>query len=132
ARAIRCALEMQTALEEWKRLPENDALPPLRTRVGIHTGEATIGEIGSGTRAEFTVIGDVVNVAARLEGMNKEFGSTILISDATRAAAGEIVPMIPQGMATVRGRKEPMPVYSIDPDAALVVEATPELAGAAR
>src|SRR4028119_1683320 len=38
ARAIRCALEMQTALEEWKRLPENEGLPPLRTRVGIHTG----------------------------------------------------------------------------------------------
>lgn len=114
ARAIRCAIEMQQALEEWQRQPEFAGAPPLRTRVGIHTGAATVGEIGALDRVGFTVIGDVVNVASRLEGMNKDFGTTILISDATRSSAGEIVPMTHRGVATVRGRKEPMPVYSVD------------------
>ena len=114
ARAIRCALEMQEALDEWQQQPEFAGTPGLRTRIGIHTGGATIGEIGAGDRAEFTVIGDVVNVASRLEGMNKDLGTTILISENTRNSAGEIVPMTPRGVATVRGRREPLPVYSLE------------------
>jgi len=114
ARAIRCALEVQQALDEWTKLPENQGLPPLRTRVGLHTGVATVGEIGASGRAEFTVIGDIVNVASRLEGMNKEFGTRILLSEATRDAAGDIVPMQYRGVAQVRGREVPMPVYSVD------------------
>ena len=116
ARAIRCAVEIQEALRAWQARPENAGLPPLKTRIGIHTGPATVGEIGSGGRAEFTVIGDVVNVASRLEGMNKEFGTTILVSEATREVAGDVVPMIHRGTAVVRGRKEPIGVYSVEPD----------------
>ncbi len=114
AAAVRCAVEMQAVLAEWKSRPENHNLPPLRTRVGIHSGLCTVGGIGSGEREEFTVIGDVVNVASRLEGMNKEFGTLILVSDATRSLAGEIAPMTARGQAQVRGRKEPMPVFSVD------------------
>jgi adenylate cyclase len=114
ARAIQCALKVQQALDEWTKLPENQGLPPLRTRVGLHTGIATVGEIGAAGRAEFTVIGDIVNVASRLEGMNKEFGTRILLSEATRDAAGDIVPMQYRGVAQVRGREVPMPVYSVD------------------
>ena len=112
--AIECAVEIQKELEAWTRQPENAGLPPLRTRVGIHTGVATIGEVGAGDRVEFSVIGDVVNIASRLEGMNKDFGTIILISENTRDAAGEIAPMTYRGVATVRGRKEPTPVYSVD------------------
>jgi class 3 adenylate cyclase/CHASE2 domain-containing sensor protein len=112
--AIRCAVDIQNALDAWLSAPENAHLPRLRTRIGIHSGEATIGEIGYGMRVEFTVIGDIVNVASRLEGMNKEFGTRILISEATREAAGEIVPMVFRGAAAVRGKKEPMPVYSVE------------------
>jgi adenylate cyclase len=118
ARAIRCAVAIQEALEAWQRQPENAGMPPLRTRVGIHTGQATVGEVGSGQRVEFTVIGDVVNTASRLESMNKEYGTTILISESTRNAAGEIVPMEYRGVATVRGRKEPVPVYSVEVESA--------------
>jgi class 3 adenylate cyclase/CHASE2 domain-containing sensor protein len=115
ARAVKCAIEIQQAMADWLALSENKHLPLLRTRVGIHTGEVTIGEIGSGERAEFTVIGDVVNVSSRLEGMNKEYGTLILISENTRNDAGDVgVPMTYRGSATVRGRKEPMPVYSVD------------------
>jgi len=112
--AIRCALEMQEALEQWQQQPEFAGQLQLRTRIGLHTGTAMIGEIGVGDRAEFTVIGDVVNVAARLESMNKDYGTTVLLSEATRNSAGEIVPMAYRGVAAVRGRKEPMPVYSVE------------------
>ena len=117
ARAVRCAVEMQRALDEWQRRPENAQLPRLKTRIGIHTGVATVGEVGMGERVGLTVIGDVVNVASRLEGMNKEFGTTILISEATRDAAGDLAGLGTlryRGKATVRGRHEPMPVYSLD------------------
>jgi adenylate cyclase len=114
ARAVRCAIEMQKALEAWQNLPEKKGLPPLRTRIGVHTGIATVGGIGSGEREEFTVIGDVVNVASRLEGMNKDYQTTILISEDTRQAAGEIAPMVFRGTATVRGRKEQINVYSVE------------------
>lgn len=114
-RAVLCALEMERALAEWLKQPENAELPPLRTRIGIHTGVATVGEIGSGQRTEFTVIGDVVNVSARLEAMNKEFGSVILMTEATRKGAGEVdVLMKERGAVPVRGRAEPIPVFSID------------------
>lgn len=114
ARAVRCAIEIQHELDAWQALPRNRHLPPLKTRVGLHTGMATLGEIGATGRVEFTVIGDIVNVASRLEGMNKEFGTRILISEATRLAAGDIAPMQFRGAAKVRGKSEPMPVYSVE------------------
>jgi len=116
ARAVRCAIEIQHALDAWQALPRNKSLPPLKTRVGLHTGMATLGEIGAERRVEFTVIGDIVNVASRLEGMNKEFGTRILISEATRLAAGDIAPMQFRGEAKVRGKSEAMPVYSVETD----------------
>jgi adenylate cyclase len=131
ARAVRCAVEIQGALAAWQRTPEMAGRPPLRTRVGIHTGPATIGEIGFGDRAEFTVIGDVVNTASRLEGMNKEYGTAIMISGVTREAAGEIAPTVYRGVATVRGRKEPVPVYSVEVGEPAAVPAEPSKASAA-
>ncbi len=113
-RSIECAVRMLEALDEWQRQPENAGMPPLRTRIGIHTGSATVGEIGGAGRAEFTVIGDVVNVASRLEGMNKDYGTQILVSQDTKDQVGNLKPMTYRGVATVRGRTEPMPVYSID------------------
>lgn len=113
-RAVLCALDMERELVKWLELPENAGLPALRTRIGLHTGVATVGEIGSGKRVEFTVIGDVVNTSARLESMNKEFGSVILMSEPTRSAAGDIgVRTWERGAVAVRGKVEPIPVHSI-------------------
>jgi adenylate cyclase len=67
----------------------DDTGAPLRVRIGLNGGDALIGNIGSATRLNYTAIGDVVNVASRLEGANKLYGTSIIIGEATRRAVGE-------------------------------------------
>lgn len=113
--AVACALEMQAALERFRQERRAQGLAPLFMRIGIHTGEAVVGLIGAQERSEYTIIGDVVNVAARLEAMNKEFGTTILLSEATCRAAQPAEPATFRGEVTVRGRRDAIGVYSIGP-----------------
>lgn len=115
ARGVACALEMQAAMEPFREAALRRGLPALHMRIGIHTGEAVVGLIGSRTREEYSVIGDIVNVASRLEGMNKEFGTTILVSEETYQASGSGTPAELIGEAAVRGRKQPVRVYAIGP-----------------
>ena len=83
--ALRCrALSDAMAVEFAER-----GWPPLRTRFGLNTGEAVIGNVGSSDRMSYTAISATVNQAARLEGLNKQYGSQILVGAATRAHAGE-------------------------------------------
>jgi adenylate cyclase len=90
--ACYAALDCQTVLEELKIKWEPMGKPPLPTRIGLHTGHAIVGNIGSPDRLSFTAIGDSVNVASRLEGVNKIYGTKILVSeDVESIAHGKIL-----------------------------------------
>ena len=116
AKAVRCAVEMQRAMDEFRQRLAQRQLPELFMRIGIHTGELVFGAIGSKRQSDLTVIGDTVNVASRLEGMNKEFGSRILISETTyeaAQAAGARLVAESVGEVTVSGQARPLRVYKV-------------------
>jgi adenylate cyclase len=80
-RACRAALQAKAVNAAINRQFEAEGLQPFHTRFGIHVGEAVVGNLGSSERMNYTVLGNVVNLAARLEGLNKQYGTQILISD---------------------------------------------------
>jgi adenylate cyclase len=85
----------------------------LKTRCGINTGEIVIGAVGSRDRLTFTVHGDNVNVAARLEQLNKEYGTYIMATESTVATCGGAFSFKPVCEVTVRGRKAPTKVFTV-------------------
>ncbi len=111
--AVAAALEMSATLErlnaEWKA----QGRPVLDIGIGINSGEMIAGNIGSSAIMSYTVIGDAVNLGSRLESLNKEYGTRILISQATKDRLTIDVPMRLVGEATVKGRKQPVVVYEV-------------------
>jgi adenylate cyclase len=109
-RAVAAGREMLDAMERIN----DGASWPLRIGIGIHFGEVVAGNIGSPRRKEYTVIGDTVNFAARLEALNKEFGSQLLISAAVRDALGLACnDAVSLGEVAVRGYDRPMTVWQL-------------------
>lgn len=109
-RAVAAAREMLDAME---RINEGSSWP-LRIGIGIHFGEVVAGNIGSPRRKEYTVIGDTVNFASRLEALNKEFGSQLLISSAVRDMLGKDCPdAVSLGEVPIRGYERPMAIWQL-------------------
>jgi adenylate cyclase len=109
AGALRAARRMERVNEGWRA----DGKPTLRIRIGLNCAEVLVGNIGSSHRFSYTAIGDGVNVAARLEGMNKTFGTTICVSDSVfNAVASEIVAR-PLRHVQVKGRKQDFMIYEL-------------------
>ncbi|MBI3184866.1 MAG: adenylate/guanylate cyclase domain-containing protein [Myxococcales bacterium] len=89
-RAVRCALQMQRALAALNSERARRGAPPLRMGIGVHTGMVVLGDVGTPQRREFTILGDAVNLASRIEGLTKLHGVPVLVSEETRARAGSL------------------------------------------
>ncbi len=86
---------------------------PLKMRIGLNSGRALVGNIGSDNRLNYTAIGDTVNIASRLESANKIFGTTIIIGEATRRAAGERIVVRELDKIAVYGRTEGIAIFEL-------------------
>jgi len=110
-RAVKTGLEMIELVEslgpKWTQIIGR----PLKVGVGINSGEAVVGSIGSEIRSEFTAIGDTVNLGSRLEGLTKELGVPMLISEFTAAELKDAIPLRPLRQVKVTGREAPLLVY---------------------
>jgi adenylate cyclase len=84
----------------------------LAVGIGLNSGPVSVGSVGGGGRLEFTVIGDTVNVAARVERLTRETGDTILLTEATRCLLDGKVRLEPRGEVPLKGKSDPVPVYS--------------------
>lgn len=113
-RSLRAALQMLDALhqlnEKWQ---SNPSRTPLDIGIGINQGEAVVGNLGHPQRMEFTVLGDSVNFAARLESATKQFGQSILVSDSIKSLVGDAFIFRQIDKLQVKGKTEPLEVYTV-------------------
>ena len=114
-KAVRAALDMQRELVDVNRVRAAEGAPPLRVGIGIHTGPVAAGMLGGAEHAEYTVIGDAVNVASRIEGLTKQHGVEVLISETTWARCGERFVGRRLDPEELRGRREAVVLYAITP-----------------
>lgn len=111
--AVACALEM---IEETARLRarwEQEGKPALRIGIGVNTGDAVVGNIGAEKVFGYTVIGDAVNLASRLEGKNKDYGTEIIVSEFTKARIGDAFELVYLDDVKVKGKEKAVRIYEV-------------------
>jgi adenylate cyclase len=111
--AIEGALMMRRELAEFNRGRGGDKKPFIKIGCGINTGPLLVGQIGSEERMEYTVIGDTVNLASRIEQLNKPFGTDILISQESYGLIKDIYRVEPMQKIKVKGKAEPQQIYAV-------------------
>lgn len=111
--AVQSAVAMERTVRELTRRWEAAGLPILKMGIGIHTGLVFAGNVGGTGKVKYAVVGDAVNVAARLEGLNKDFGTVILLTEATRLAVGDGLEVSDRGPVSVKGRRESVHVFEL-------------------
>jgi adenylate cyclase len=109
--ACTTALRNQAALKELRQRWQTEGKPELFARIGIHLGEVVVGNIGSEARLNYTVMGDAVNLASRLEGLNKYYGTEILISESVFREVQAAVIARPVDWVSVKGKRQAVLIY---------------------
>ncbi|MEM7016192.1 MAG: adenylate/guanylate cyclase domain-containing protein [Pseudomonadota bacterium] len=112
ANAVRTALKMREALTGMNQSFQQRGMPEISLGIGINTGLVVAGNMGSETRLNYTVIGDSVNLASRLEGLTKQYGVELVVSESTKAAALEFV-YRELDKVRVKGKLEPVKIYEV-------------------
>jgi adenylate cyclase len=116
-RAVRTALAMTRELEKFNREQASAWLPEIMIGIGIATGDVVAGNVGSTKRLEYTVIGDAVNVASRLQAMTKDAGHSVLANAETARGASDVARFVDVGETSVRGRVKKTRVLAVqDPE----------------
>jgi adenylate cyclase len=113
---VEAAIAMRDAFAGLARRWNRPGLPKLALRIGIHTGMVIVGNVGSSTRFAYTAIGDAVNIAARLEGENKKYGTTILMSGDTARALPASLRTRAVDTVLVKGKSVPVEIFTVVDD----------------
>ncbi|CAO5679454.1 MAG: hypothetical protein HEEMFOPI_01572 [Holosporales bacterium] len=111
--ACKTALLCQSEIEQMNKAWQEAHKPKLETRIGLHFGEAIVGNMGSTDRMNYTIIGDNVNLASRLEGINKYYGTKIIVSDAIYQALNQQFLMRPLDIVAVKGKTKGIKIYEL-------------------
>lgn len=125
--SVRAAIEMYRGVDEVNRRLLEKGYPPVDIGLGINTGETILGNIGSSRKLDYTVIGDTVNIASRLEGLTKMYGQGVVISEYTHAELPASLPCALLDLVRVKGKERPLAIYA---PLAVPEDAEPSLAKA--